>query len=136
MVQLLFKFSWSKLDEIFTKSVSGCNQQHNIFKNSPKKKPNAVKLRGRGSGVGMTAVKDSMFFFYPLPYYFCRKMHKKTTSESKTGTNTRTKSKNIAEPDRECAENISEFWKRTKNRQIILISSRTGLRTAENLNQF
>ena len=38
MVQLLFKFSWSKLDEIFTKSVSDCNQQPNEFKNSPRKK--------------------------------------------------------------------------------------------------
>ena len=65
MVRLLFKFSWSKLDEIFTKSVSDCNQQPNKFKNSPrKKKPKAVKPRGGGgSGVGMTAVKDSMVFF-------------------------------------------------------------------------
>ena len=47
MVRLLFKFSWSKLDEIFTKSVSDCNQQPNEFKNSPrKKKPKAVKPRG------------------------------------------------------------------------------------------
>ena len=30
-----------------------------------RKKTKAVKLRGGGSGVGMTAVKDSMFFFMP-----------------------------------------------------------------------
>ena len=59
MVQLLFKFSWSKLDEIFTKSVSDCNQHPNKFKNSPrKKKPKAVKDRGGGSGVGTTRIKD------------------------------------------------------------------------------
>ena len=70
MVQLLFKFSWSKLDEIFTKSVSDCNQQPNKFRNSPKKKTKAVKRRG-GSRVGMTAVKDSMFFLLTPSLILC-----------------------------------------------------------------
>ena len=69
MVRLLFKFSWSKLDEIFTKSVSDCNQQPNKFRNSPRKEKKIMRSNiGGGSRVGMTAVKDSMFFFGPLPY--------------------------------------------------------------------
>ena len=66
MVQLLFKFSWSKLDEIFTKSVSDCNQQPNKFKNSPRKKiPKAVKPRG---GVqGRYDRGQRFFFFYAFP---------------------------------------------------------------------
>ena len=65
MVRLLFKFSWSKLDDIFTKSVSECNQQPNKFKNNTRKKNlRRSNLKGGGwSGVSRTAVKDSMFFF-------------------------------------------------------------------------
>ena len=58
MVQLLFKFLWSKLDEIFTKSVSECNQQPNKFKNSPKK-----KLRRSNIGGGVQGSYDRSQIF-------------------------------------------------------------------------
>ena len=53
MVQMLFKFSWSKLEEIFTKSVSDCNQQPNKLNKTAleKKIPKAVKPREGWGGV-------------------------------------------------------------------------------------
>ena len=67
MVRLLFKFSWSKLDEIFTKSVSDCYQHPNKFKNSPqRKKPNTVKDSGGVQG-RYDRGQRFIFFFYAFP---------------------------------------------------------------------
>ena len=52
---------------------------------------------------------------------------------NKTGPGTARKSKSVIEPEPELPENLSQFWNRTRSRQIIWVSSRTGTGTGRNM---
>ena len=45
---------------------------------------------------------------------------------NESGPGTARKSKSVLKPEPEPPDNLSQFWNRTRNRQIIWVSSRTG----------
>ena len=51
----------------------------------------------------------------------------------KPGPGTGRKSESVLEPESEQQDNLSQFWNRTRNRPIILVSSRIGTGTGRNM---